>query len=780
MMNTMLHRVCRAMVRPGSTAAFRRVAPPLRMGGLCLVVALSVLLLAPGQSQTTSPTQERAAAAAAAVLLFACPGDCDTDLEVKVNELVVGVNIALGSDELESCPAMDTGQSGTVDVNELVQAVGASLTGCAGAAARFLQGEGYSAAETAAVLEDFGYDCMDCGIALKDEFDADAWDVAEDLKAGGYNCNEIGHVVETLFPGVDVGQVLIDAGCDTQVVDPDTAGYDQLGAGYDVFTAYADAEFVKNRILDLAALNNDAKLLQFPVDKFSVSQFQGTTISSYVESLSMSVGLSGSYSFFSGSINTTMSQMSSVTTEWSFATVQIKHRVHGLSVVRMQPVDLRDYLLDDFADDVNSTLDPFVLFELYGTHVIGKLVVGGRLDYHLSALIRDQQQKRNIGVYAEAKFDSGFASLELNTSFDHSAYRSQYVSNEDFTLSSVGGQGQASKVWTDGDYTQWVDTVWQNPVFCDFGADPWLIPIWDLADGGCAEGSRCWEIHEAYKVYAEGKTINIPGSGRDVVVDLAVTLTIPSTETGFEPLRDYTGSSSGGYVNKGVSSNRTPTRQHDGIMEATKLWLSYKAVSEDQATEAPINGIHMFTGSEIEREMSYGPHGLLKMRVASEDVSADFSYDTCQNADWWHTTPCPTSWCAYDCDNVKCTTTNLNRREPHYTRVTDLTPEVPLQSVVLGNSKAVDKSQAFSTRKQGIWWGPQDINRDGSVDDADAQLVLDRVVWVRDLGGVLLNLNAGAENYYVYDYECPWGCCWVKTSITSAPAQYLGYVPYVE
>jgi hypothetical protein len=41
-----------------------------------------------------------------------------------------------------------------------------------------------------------------------------------------------------------------------------------------------------------------------------------------------------------------------------------------------------------------------------------------------------------------------------------------------------------------------------------------------------------------------------------------------------------------------------------------------------------------------------------------------------------------------------------------------------------------------------------------------------------------VNLNEGAKNYYVYDYECPWGCCHVSTSITNAPAQYLGYVPY--
>ena len=56
-------------------------------------------------------------------------------------------------------------------------------------------------------------------------------------------------------------------------IDPGTPGYQQLGAGYDVFTAYADAEFVRNPVLDLAALNEAGKLGQFPVDKFTVNQF---------------------------------------------------------------------------------------------------------------------------------------------------------------------------------------------------------------------------------------------------------------------------------------------------------------------------------------------------------------------------------------------------------------------------------------------------------------------------------------------------------------------------
>lgn len=60
----------------------------------------------------------------------ACPGDCDRNGAVAVNELVLGVNISLENAQVSQCVAMDTNDSGTVAVNELVAAVGNALNGC--------------------------------------------------------------------------------------------------------------------------------------------------------------------------------------------------------------------------------------------------------------------------------------------------------------------------------------------------------------------------------------------------------------------------------------------------------------------------------------------------------------------------------------------------------------------------------------------------------------------------------------------------------------------------
>jgi len=60
-----------------------------------------------------------------------CVGDCSGDNEVTVNEIVVGVNIALGTGTLAACPAFDADGSGDVTVNEIVAAVNNALLGCA-------------------------------------------------------------------------------------------------------------------------------------------------------------------------------------------------------------------------------------------------------------------------------------------------------------------------------------------------------------------------------------------------------------------------------------------------------------------------------------------------------------------------------------------------------------------------------------------------------------------------------------------------------------------------
>ena len=92
----------------------------------------------PLASQTATPRPTRTVPATATATRTVgvtstpvfCVGDCGGDGTVTVNELIVGVNIALGGAALESCPVFDCNGSRRLTIDCLLKAVEASLNGC--------------------------------------------------------------------------------------------------------------------------------------------------------------------------------------------------------------------------------------------------------------------------------------------------------------------------------------------------------------------------------------------------------------------------------------------------------------------------------------------------------------------------------------------------------------------------------------------------------------------------------------------------------------------------
>jgi len=60
-----------------------------------------------------------------------CPGDCNRDGTVSIAELILGVNIALGRNDVAACESLDFDSDGTIAVAELVRAVRSALEDCA-------------------------------------------------------------------------------------------------------------------------------------------------------------------------------------------------------------------------------------------------------------------------------------------------------------------------------------------------------------------------------------------------------------------------------------------------------------------------------------------------------------------------------------------------------------------------------------------------------------------------------------------------------------------------
>ncbi|OFV87896.1 MAG: hypothetical protein A3J75_05420 [Acidobacteria bacterium RBG_16_68_9] len=59
-----------------------------------------------------------------------CTGDCNDNHAIEINELVLGVGIALEANPLTACPAFDHDGDERVTLPELVRAVDFALHSC--------------------------------------------------------------------------------------------------------------------------------------------------------------------------------------------------------------------------------------------------------------------------------------------------------------------------------------------------------------------------------------------------------------------------------------------------------------------------------------------------------------------------------------------------------------------------------------------------------------------------------------------------------------------------
>lgn len=87
--------------------------------------------ITPTPSLTPTPTRTSSSRPTPTPTVPPCDGDCNGDGLVTVNELLLGVNLLLGSSgALAQCPASDASRDGTVTVDDVVSAVVAALEGC--------------------------------------------------------------------------------------------------------------------------------------------------------------------------------------------------------------------------------------------------------------------------------------------------------------------------------------------------------------------------------------------------------------------------------------------------------------------------------------------------------------------------------------------------------------------------------------------------------------------------------------------------------------------------
>lgn len=303
--------------------------------------------------------------------------------------------------------------------------------------------------------------------------------------------------------------------------DPESIdGFMDIGAGYDVFENFADELKVKEHILDYSKLNADGLVEKKDIEITTFMKSSGTSISTYSSSLSASVGLQGSYMFFSGSIETNFSKERYSYDSYSFATYHILSNKYQLRLpTDWDAGDLKPYLTAQAKSKLNDpSVPPSTIFTIYGTHCMTGVVVGARCDYSVSCRTRDVKEGVSVAVYAEASFSKGYGSGSLNTSVITQQEFDKFSSSMEQHLEVYGGDSQLGhNIISKNSYDAWLNSIPNKLVFCNYSQNG-LIPIWEF----CDNEARRAELETGYATWATDRKIAVHTTPRVCILDLLV------------------------------------------------------------------------------------------------------------------------------------------------------------------------------------------------------------------------------------------------------------------
>jgi hypothetical protein len=244
-------------------------------------------------------------------------------------------------------------------------------------------------------------------------------------------------------------------------------------------------------------------------------------------------------------------------------------------------------------------------------------------------------------------------------------------------------------------------------------------------------------------------------------------------DQGWKLIQNINGNEGEGFINANLW--RGPDR-------SDYIWLAYTAeltdqpgleeihiLSNDDTLNAELFGTQ--THDEIYGEDAPGCQANATVNLNSNTCADGFNdkerSSCCGNFYWYH----------------RCQAENELELYLHY--VPQKPGRSPITCIVLGDHVAVNAAESLEERKQHIHWGPADADGNGTVDDADAQYVLENVQWLRKASdNTLVNLNWNTQSYRVWKWDscdrivCSdsgWDEGWIHGYEEAIDAQYIGY-----
>jgi hypothetical protein len=267
--------------------------------------------------------------------------------------------------------------------------------------------------------------------------------------------------------------------------------YMHLGKGYDANGEYAVDNYVRAAVLDWNKLDANGYI----ADMISPNSTEERTIhsktaSQYQENISGYAGISGGIGGFNASVRTSFSSSALTSKENEFAS--FRHITKKQSVklhANLGAAVLREAMTAEAEAEINGATNATefeALIMKYGTHVITGFILGGSLDYSMSADISSVKTQVSWSAAVKAGYEFLSASATAEAGYEEYKAMSESSANFEERLIARGGSSQyASGKGDQAAFGSWLASL-DDPtkwVMVDYDGSK-LIPIWEFMSNG--------------------------------------------------------------------------------------------------------------------------------------------------------------------------------------------------------------------------------------------------------------------------------------------------------
>lgn len=258
--------------------------------------------------------------------------------------------------------------------------------------------------------------------------------------------------------------------------------YSYLGLGYDAAGQYAHSSETKATILDWNKLADKNYINPVLTDsELKGRSIYGKTIQEYQKKLGTAAGVGANYKGFSASINMSFNKENISAEENEFITIY-QHSPQAIIKLsdNIQIKDLRLCLTNEATEDINGTMAAIDVIKKYGTHVVTGFILGGTMNYSLTADMSFSSGNTDWEAAAKAGYKSMGGGGDVSGSVtEYQKVTTQGVNVKE-TIDARGGDAQLASI--KGNYSKWLESL-NNPdkwVMIDYAGNG-LLEIADLA-----------------------------------------------------------------------------------------------------------------------------------------------------------------------------------------------------------------------------------------------------------------------------------------------------------